>query len=120
MSQTITEFLESRIDEEEAQAEAASVSMHGERHTNEYHYGDYVLGSERDSTVEQDQFILSWWPARVLAECAAKRAIIVECREDHEDSLTRNDDTVELGSVVLYSLAAVYKDHPDYRQEWAA
>ncbi|MEQ4566197.1 DUF6221 family protein [Paenarthrobacter sp. CAP02] len=56
---------------------------------------------------------------RTLAECAAKRAIIEQCREDHEDSLTRNDDTEELASGVLYALAGVYKDHPDYQQEWA-
>lgn len=57
--------------------------------------------------------------ARVLAECAAKRAIIAASREDHEDSLTRNDDTIELGSIALYALAAVYKGHPDYQREWA-
>lgn len=73
---SITEFLEARIAEDEAAAEAASVSMHGERHESQLHYGSYVLSSERDSTAEQDEFILNWWPARVLAECAAKRAIV--------------------------------------------
>jgi hypothetical protein len=62
------------------------------------------------------------WPDehcnKILAECAAKRAVIAACREDHEDSLTRNDDTVELATVVLSILAAVYSDHPDYQPEW--
>lgn len=38
---------------------------------------------------------------RVLAECAAKRAI-----------------TVYSPPKTLQYLAAVYKDHPDYRKEW--
>jgi len=101
VSQTITEFLEARIDEDEARASSGWASL-------------------RDTRWEADNYGRNFLsPSAVLAECAAKRAIIVECREDHEDSLTRNDDTVEIGSAVLYALAAVYKDHPDYRQEWA-
>jgi hypothetical protein len=52
------------------------------------------------------------WPcnckgtARVLAECEAKRRIIGE----------RNDDDPPW--VVMRHLAAVYADHPDYRDEW--
>ena len=54
------------------------------------------------------------WPeevaARVLAECAAKRAIIFgakpfACADMHDESLR--------------ALAAVYADHPDYQPEWA-
>lgn len=44
-------------------------------------------------------------PARVLAECAAKRAI-VDAR--HED-----DTCIRI-------LAAVYSDHPDYNKAWRA
>ena len=45
---------------------------------------------------------LAMGTARVLAECAAKRAIIVYSPPK-----------------TLQHLAAVYKDHPDYQQEWA-
>lgn len=72
---TITEFLEARIAEDETQAakHQESAIRHG--------WGDYT--------------------ARVLAECAAKRAIIAY-------SPPRT----------LQHLAAIYDDHPGYRQEW--
>lgn len=90
---SITEFLEARIAEDEAEAKQLQGDM------------DFGLEAAGD---------------RMLAECAAKRAIIAACREDHEDSLTRNDDTIELGSIALYALASVYSNHADYQQEWAA
>ena len=45
-------------------------------------------------------------PARVLAECDAKRRIVE--RRNHLDGPT------------LRALAAVYADHPDWREEWKA
>ena len=45
---------------------------------------------------------LAMGTARVLAECAAKRAIIIYSPPK-----------------TIQYLAAVYADHPDYRQEWA-
>jgi hypothetical protein len=110
---TITEFLEARISEDEKLAEEASISMHGQRHTDAWDYTSYVLSSERDATEAQDKFIVNWWPARVLAECAAKRAIIEAFDPDAPDL----DPYV--GRDVIAMLAAVYKDHPDYQQEWA-
>lgn len=56
---------------------------------------------------------------RALAECAAKRAIIKACRTDHEDSIANGDDVLEVSSEVLYALAAVYKGHPNYQEDWA-
>lgn len=66
-------------------------------------------------------------PARVLAECAAKRAIIelhFECRWASVPSgcsvcrtLSSIPDTYPCRTVS--HLATVYADHPDYRQEWA-
>ena len=94
-TQTITEFLEARIAEDEKMARF---------------YGPFAMGT-----------------ARVLAECAAKRAIIVQAQKATE--LERDWDeqewqgTVEhsepyAGDAILYALAAVYADHPEYRQEW--
>ena len=51
-------------------------------------------------------------PARVLAECEAKRRIV----ESVQAALPRG--TSGLGPSVLMRLAAVYADHPDYRDEW--
>ncbi len=179
---TITEFLEARIAEDEAQAHAASVSMHGDKHDDQVDWGNYVLGGERDSTEAQDEFIVNWWPDRVLAECFSKRAIIKEAPESgkapktdaelHEasshpsyeyattegqrkawydadtppegDGWERNVDAGRNGwdrfdfteesywrrlrqegprkpsaPRILRLLAAIYADHPDYREEWA-
>ena len=99
---TITEFLLARIREDEVEADIHAGA--------EY----YVDGA---------------WPeglaARVLAECAAKRAIIHRyIYERDEPSYTREDADRSGGAEValemaLYDLAAVYKDHPGYRSEWA-
>jgi len=116
---TITEFLEARIAEDEKLAEAASVSMHGQRHTESWDYASYVLSSERDATEAQDKFITEWWPARVLAECAAKRAIIAVWPDlfgawtaEQAEAATAVKDHMRR------ALAAAYADHTDFRQEW--
>ena len=118
---TIIEFLEARIAEDEAQAEKASVSMHGQKHVDQWDYSSYILSSERDSTPEQDEFVAEWWPARVLAECAANRAIFevaVRLEEKRLDENLWSMDYVDIA--VLAPLAAIHSDHPDYQQEWAA
>lgn len=66
---------------------------------------------------------------RVLAECAAKRAIMA-----HHTTHTYTDEepgfSMELWDCMcnrqtmkpcptVAALAAVYKDHPNYQQEWA-
>lgn len=109
---TITEFLIARIAEDEA---AANEQDGAEYHTD---------GAWPDGMA-----------ARVLAECAAKRAII----EAHPDGnaaykdaagaylpmfrgycATCSDHEVEPWPCpTLRAIAAVYADHPDYRQEWA-
>lgn len=72
----IIEFLEARIAEDETEAAAALLSIFGRPLGERRDYSDYVLSCDRDTTPAQDQFIASWWPKRVLVECAAKRAII--------------------------------------------
>jgi hypothetical protein len=83
---TITEFLEARIAEDEREA---NVCLASPEHTTR-----------------------RW--VRVLAECAAKRAIIAQ-----QDAALDTYAGARVLDHVLQALAAVYKDHPDYRQEWA-
>lgn len=123
---TITEFLEARIAEDETEAGAASVSMHGKIHEDRGDWSMYVLGAERDSTNAQDDFIVKWWPYHVLAECAAKRAIIHLHRAAQWFSVPHGCVTCRVSAMpvqfpcdTLKSLAAVYADHPDYLKEWA-
>jgi hypothetical protein len=63
---------------------------------------------------------------RVLAECAAKRAIIA-AHAHHVDMGGKeygpgfrfvSDGMVQGLMVAIEDLAAVYKDHSDYQQEW--
>ncbi len=91
----MTAFLAARLDEDEAAAET---------------------GRERD--------------LRPLREVAAKRAILAEhFAEDRGESLPGADCGVcyyigtpgspaQWPCLTLRVLAAVYSDHPDYRQEW--
>lgn len=123
-SMTITEFLHARIAEDEREATVAE---------SEFAHGGYG----------------SFSPARVLAECEAKRAIIAQHEQwpvlvstppvlkqvaDFVDNMTYRA-TQQLAWVtereyvarfgvepptapMIRTLAAVYADHPDYREEW--
>jgi hypothetical protein len=52
-------------------------------------------------------------PARVLAECEAKRRIV-----EAVDAWWWDDWAKRTYDAVLRHLAEVYGDHPDYRDEW--
>ena len=94
---TIVEFLEARIAEDEAKAAGLLANT-------------------------QEGYDINDYAERMLAECAAKRAIIDQW-EDLEGigPLTGGVDAGHaLGiDAAVRALAAVYKDHPDYQQEWA-
>jgi len=83
----ISEFLEARIAEDEAGARVAAIEDGG------------VWGSWTELHN----------PARVLAECKAKRKLVADYARYE----------MYYGPNLFYVLAAVYADHPDYRQEWA-
>ena len=70
-------------------------------------------------------------PARILAECSAKRRLVLACREARPDLhfLGRRtggqaafplvpQDEHELAAVTLALLALPYAGHHDYRAEW--
>jgi hypothetical protein len=70
-------------------------------------------------------------PARILAECAAKRRLVLACRDIRPDlrflgarprgladfPLSPSDQH-QLAAVTLALLALPYADHSEYRQEW--
>lgn len=104
----LTDFLLARIAEDEAVVE------HPAEHERDggYTYAD-VGGIGEVLTVGTD---------RVLAECAAKRAIVEAhphpsrytcCENCHAEALNPppHCDTV-------LALATIYSNHPGYRQEW--
>jgi hypothetical protein len=99
---TITEFLLARIAEDEREA---NVSLADYEHTTTRRW------------------------KRMLAECAAKRAIIEQHREGrffarHQGCVVcRTGDgpllPVNYPCPTVRALAAVYADHPGYQQDWA-
>ena len=93
----ITEFLEARITEDEREAGSGWERL-GETRWERDNYGRNHLT-----------------PTAVLAECAAKRAIIAR----REDALDTYAGTLVIEDAIR-ALAAIYKDHPDYREEWTA
>lgn len=68
--------------------------------------------------------IARWDPARVLAECQAKRRIVEEWKAidlsvgDAVDRLLGGGEKAGL-ALTMRLLALPYADHDDYRQEWA-
>jgi hypothetical protein len=112
---TITEFLLARIAEDEA--EAAEV-LRGAQ--------DASLALQEPRYLGTTQIGWHAWPAveritaRVLAECEAKRRIVAE----HSSYMSGNYCTAHDGRYLvdqcptLLTVASVYADHPDYRDEW--
>jgi hypothetical protein len=76
-------------------------------------------------------FLARFGPAHVLAECAAKRRVVLACREALPDMsflgsrargladfpLTPGDEH-QLAALTLAQLAVPYADHHDYRAAW--
>ena len=129
MSMTITDFLLARIAEDEAAAKAAAA--HGRWPSGDWWAegswwleGVEMLCVGKGSTgadviayayAEPERaHIARHDPARVLAECEAKRRIV----ELFPDAAQDGDGWNDAGYSVLRDLAAVYADHPDYREEW--
>jgi len=134
----ITEFLLARIAEDEAVAQMAmqgvwywepesddkwpsedqSLMCHSDPDAE---FDDSVLAgwgydaSGIEGRSEDRAHIVRWQPARVLAECAAKRAIVEALDSDAPEHQWMSALTLEW---VVKELAAVYADHPDYDEAW--
>lgn len=136
---TLADFLLARIAEDEAVARAVVDDM------PRWDFPSWEGQHDQDSWSPAERMALRMSPARVLAECEAKRRI-VEWHSEHEDCCEERygrmvydaepelsagtdasgDLTIRqsigfepyLGCVTLTHLAAVYADHPDYRPEW--
>jgi hypothetical protein len=109
---TIIEFLEARIDEDEARAFAANAwASHGGPTQWIGQPGDRLVGRLGAG----GPHIAAWSPHRVLAECAAKRSMIDLYRNGAVGEVFEGQRWVN----PLEPFAAIYKDHPDYQQEWS-
>ena len=112
-TQTIAEFLLARIAEDESDHYPYNSIDFG-------HYLEEVRFGCVDCGIQEDR------ACRVQRECAAKREIVGGWTVlDGNSPRWRNMDRDTIGAYhewkdTLEVLAAVYKDHPDYQQEWAA
>ncbi len=119
---TIDEFIGARLDEDEQIARAAE---HSEG-SKDWHAAP---AEQRDSpAVNTDvrttvtmvcgrassEHIARHDPARVLRQCAALRAAV-----RHVETMISPSQQIEAEGEVLYPIAAIWSDHPDFQQEWA-
>jgi hypothetical protein len=98
-------FVKARLGEDEAAA-------------NEVHRPRGCGCVDRDGGFDPDPIWCGCdYPARVLREVAAKRAVLAAYIKIEAGGI-RDSGWIAFRST-LATLAAVWNDHPDYRQEWA-
>ena len=124
---TLTEFLLSRIAEDEQAARDVSIAESSRWH----HSRDGVYGmgfvSRRIAMLDTGnrvpagagEHIARWDPARVLAECEAKRRIVNMWADSFGQwNATQADAARAQKDSTLRFLALPYADHPDYQEAW--
>lgn len=138
----LVEFLTARLDEDERIARAATERAPWSHNADDYWMitgtdGDVVVYDESAPTDAEAAHIARHDPARVLADVAAKRAILTEHLPDmareYRDGAWR--DRPQCGACVtwrgegeavpapapcltLRRLAVSYADHPDFDESW--
>lgn len=138
MTADLIAFLRARLDEDEARARALPPGpwtwRKGEAATTSP--GDALVGADGQPVLSAsdpdeymawitradgfDAYLQQMQPARVLAEVEAKRALV----NDYERFVAERRrmmggwDSYPEVSPVLAAFAAIYADHPDYRDAW--
>ncbi|MDB5716458.1 MAG: hypothetical protein JWO15_3855 [Sphingomonadales bacterium] len=123
---TLAGFLLARIAEDEAVARDAFYD--GQRWVPEE---EAVVAADRDldpvlflDRKRDATHAANWSPARVLAECAAKRQIMNVLNEFAlalgNQSSEQFVGTINGLRIAVKVLAMVYADHPDYDETWRA
>jgi hypothetical protein len=121
----LDEFLLARIAEDKRMA-AEAVSAGGGR--EQWSVEDAMLRGVPHGAAEH---AARYDPARILAECTAKRRMVLACRDSRPDltflgarprgmadfPLTPRDRH-QLAALTLALLAVPYADHHDYRPKW--
>jgi hypothetical protein len=123
----LVEFLLARIDEDEKGARLAICQCGGSACTVESGWYDTQELVARLDDIDSAAHVAQWGPARVLAECEAKRRIVAgHPSEEYFGDLYCNvcGSGSELGPgddwpcPTLCALALPYADHPDYDPTW--
>lgn len=128
---TLTDFLLARIAEDEAVAERAAGAHRTSKWTLD---GGIYAGHPVDEVVDwvygdASEHIARHDPARVLAECKAKRTIVGMTDARREELWAMGMDEHRLSfdewaskrpcDPTLRALASIYADHPDYDPAWS-
>ena len=108
MTLTLPDFLLARIAEDE---EVARDTLTAHELLDWSELGDPAMGMAGPTDGPSGYVSIVIDPARVLAECAAKRRIL---RIWFESEFCERD----VMNDVIDALALPYADHPDYREEW--
>ncbi|MFL1380021.1 MULTISPECIES: DUF6221 family protein [unclassified Nocardiopsis] len=112
---TIVDFLNARLDEDQAAARAAAPGPWKGENTKVFdNAGDPVADTGSPTTAEH---ITRHDPARVLREVALRRRIVREV--DEYTRFSRDRLAGEMSRQVLGALAGTYADHPDFNPDWA-
>lgn len=115
---SLPDFLLARIADDEAVAlrhkGTAFFTYDRKPHANKMggSIGYWLDDWQGQAFIDVTQHIARHDPARVLRECASKRAIVEYATNQHVDM-------VECLPILLL-LAAPYSDHPDLKEEWSA
>jgi hypothetical protein len=134
VSDDLVAFLRARLDEDEAAAKAAAgvagpdwawktdVTLDDEVTDYLIAPGGTLLADTRGgSDGDLAEHIARHDPARVLREVEAARAIVaayLKAKGIEPDDWADDPALCEGLHMAIYARAAVYSDHPDYRQEW--
>lgn len=106
----IIEFILARIREEEDRARYAA-----EAHPADSDWWAFTepLSEGRDpATRRAFRHIDKHSPRQVLADCAAKRKVVKAIAK-------QDNEAAPISSYVVRCLATSYREHPDYKEEWA-
>lgn len=115
---SITEFLLARIAEDEAVAQETMRRAVADPYTDA---AEVTLYS--NEAASSGSPIVAATPARILAECEAKRRLVDEHGDYDGFCATCHDyyehDGIEHPCPTLLALAQPYADHPDYDPAWS-
>ena len=135
----LTAFLLARIAEDEAAARACAEAFPSPWEVVDRGHSATVKADAPNfwvvSAIDQEQETPGRWPgehlehiarhdpARVLAQCAAYRAIVEQWREsqisaESDDGGPWSEGMAYAGELALRALASIWGDHPAYEAEW--
>ena len=103
---SLQEFLEARLAEDHHEAQEAAQAAWVEDSPSSPWFSTYHPTASHP--------IVGVWPHRALADIAAKRAMI-----RYEPYGGDGNDAHMAHEEILILLASVYRDHPQWREEWA-